>query len=268
MRSRRSKLGVRVVIGLLAAGLAVLSLAELVHAVGSSDYGALAPVCRVSTGRSIVALSFDDGPDPSYTPLMIELLGGLGDRATFFLTGSHAEAFPELVRSELDAGMEIGNHTWSHPHLSDLSPDQAAAEVGRTQRELAREAGSRSTLFRAPYGVISPDQLAAVQAMGLKPIHWSIPLDHYVDGLGLDPKEAAARLLADIRPGDIILAHDAADGGIDRGRAMATLRILMPALQRRGIEVTTVSDLLTRGTAVRASPRIWFWQSGFSCPRP
>jgi peptidoglycan/xylan/chitin deacetylase (PgdA/CDA1 family) len=181
--------------------------------------------------------------------------------------GSHASAFPELLREESDGGMELGNHTWSHPRLQTLSTAEATAEIERTQNELLRSTGAAPQLFRAPFGLITPDELRSVEAMGLTPVHWSIPLDHYVDGLALDPTQAAAQLLGDIRPGDIILAHDARDGGIDRSAAMATLRILLPALDRRGIDVTTVSELLSQGVPVRATPRLWFWQDGFSCPR-
>ena len=117
--------------------------------------------------------------------------------------------------------------------------------------------------YRLPAG---PDQLRWAEQMGMRSVHWSIPLDYYVDPLGLGPRDAADRLISDIRPGDIILAHDARDGGTDRDLAIATLRLLLPALERRGFEVTTVSDLLGQGDAVRAEPRTWFWQTGFTCP--
>lgn len=252
---------------ILALSLSALGVVEAVHVVTLRRYGYQTPTCRVNTGQAVVALSFDDGPDPAYTSSVLALLRRYGDRATFFLTGVRAHAFPELMHEETDAGMEIGNHTWAHPRLSELSAREVATEVGRTQSEVTR-ALAAPALFRAPFGLITPDQLRAVEATGLTPIQWLIPLDHYVGGFGLAPREAAAELLTDIRPGDIILAHDARAGGLGRETAMATLRILLPALQREGFEVVTVSDLLARGVAVRAEPRIWFWQSGFICPRP
>lgn len=256
-----------VIVTVLSVGVAALSVAEAIHVVSIRRYASLAPICRVSTDRPVIARTFDDGPDPTLTPHVVDLLAHYRDRATFFLIGAHAEAFPELVRQEAGAGMEIGNHTWSHPHLPALSTAQAVAEIERTQGELLGSTGVAPQLFRAPFGLITPDELRSVEATGLTPVHWSIPLDHYVDELALNPAQAAAKLLDDIRPGDIILAHDARDGGIDRSIATATLRILLPALDRRGIEAITVSELLNEGAPVRATPRLWFWQAGFSCPR-
>ena len=264
MRNRRR---LTAIVSVLSVGVAAFGIAEGVHVVAIRRYASLAPICRVMTDRHAVALTFDDGPDPVLTLDVVTLLLRYQDRATFFLIGSHAETFPELVRGESDAGMEIGNHAWSHPHLPALSTAQAVMEIERTQDELLGSTGARPTLFRAPFGLITPDELRVVDAIGLTAIHWSIPLDHYVGDLALDPTQAAARLLGDIRPGDIILAHDARDGSIDRSAAMATLRILLPALDRRGIDVTTVGELLKAGLPVRATPRIWFWQDGFSCSR-
>lgn len=256
-----------VIIGVLSVGVAAFATAEAIHVVAIRRYDSLAPICRVSTDRQVIALTFDDGPDPTLTNDVVALLNRYHDRATFFLIGSHAEAFPELVREESAGGMELGNHTWSHPHLPALSTAEAAMEIKRTQDELIGSIGVAPQLFRAPLGLITPDELRSVEAMGLTPVHWSIPLDHYVDELALDPTQAAAQLLDDIRPGDIILAHDARDGGFDRSAAMTVLHLLLPALDRRGIEVTTVSELLHDGAPVRATPRLWFWQEGFSCLR-
>ncbi len=264
MRSHRR---LTVIMSVLSVGVAAFAVAEAIHVVAIRRYDSLAPICRVSTDRPVVALTFDDGPDPTLTNDVVALLGRYHDRATFFHVGSHAEAFPKLVREESAAGMELGNHTWTHPHLPALSTAEAAMEIERTQDELVGSTGVSPQLFRAPFGLITPDELRSVEAMGLTPVHWSIPLDHYVDELALDPTQAAGQLLDDIRPGDIILAHDARDGGIDRSAAMAALRILLPALDRRGIDVTTVSELLSEGAPVRATPRLWFWQDGFSCPR-
>lgn len=264
MKRRRR---ITVIVSVLTVGVAAFAIAEALHVIVIRRYASLAPTCRVLTDRPVVALTFDDGPDPALTHDVVTLLLRYQDRATFFLIGSHAEAFPELVREESDAGMEIGNHTWSHPHLPALSAAQVAVEIERTQNELIGSTGVVPQLFRPPFGLIAPDELRAVDAAGLTPVHWLIPLDHYVGELALDPKQAAAKLVSDIRPGDIILAHDARDGGIDRSAALATLRILLPALDRRGIQVTTVGELLDEGVPVRATPRVWFWQEGFSCPR-
>jgi peptidoglycan/xylan/chitin deacetylase (PgdA/CDA1 family) len=243
----------------------LLSSLQADHLIRIHGDASNAPICRVVTDRKAIALTFDDGPDPAYTPQVISLLEAWGDHATFFLTGAHAEANPALVSMELRAGMEVGDHTWSHPHLMTLSEPQAIAQITRARALLSSD-GASVGFFRAPFGEASPSTLAAVRGIGMTTIHWSIPLDHYVDLPGSSPQEAAAGFLADLRPGDIVLAHDARDGGIGRAAAVATLRLVLPILRRRGFDVTTVGSLLEEGPMIRAEPRPWFWQSGFSCP--
>ncbi len=255
-------------------GLAAASLgaAQIDHMVRAHQYGELSPICRVSTTRQVVALSFDDGPDPSYTPEVVSLLRRYQDRATFFLVGQEAKTYPKIVRLERSAGMEIGNHTWSHPDLPDLSLQRVTSEIARTQH-LLTEDGNQVDLVRSPYGEITPAELSTIEHMGLTTVHWSLALDHYVGGLSMSPSEAAAALARDARPGDIILAHDArllpgdGGGGGARQTAMQALRLLLPALQRRGFAVIPVGELLREGSVVRDTPRPWFWESGFTCPR-
>lgn len=242
-----------------------LGLAQTAHIIRNREFGTLSPPCRINTARKTVALSFDDGPDPAYTSTVLSLLERDGATATFFVTGQHAELYPELIADELATGMEVGNHTWSHPRLLTLDTSQAMAEVSKTN-EILFSLGATIHLFRAPYGEATPEQLRKIARSGLVSVHWSIALDHYVDGLGLSPAEAATALLGDIHPGDIILAHDARDGGIGREAAMTTLRLLLPALRERGFQVTTVGDLLAAGGTVPAQPREWFWEHGFTCP--
>ena len=249
----------------LGASIAV-TLLQLDHALRIRSYGASAPICRVATTDRVIALSFDDGPDPSLTPRVLALLRRTGTRATFFVIGSRARVAPVLIRGEVAAGEEVGDHTWSHPHLGSLDARQTAAQVTSTERLLNR-LGAGVTLFRAPFGEITPSELSAVSAAGLRAIHWSIPLDHYVGGLGLSPSAAAEAIARTIRPGDIVLAHDAVLGP-EREEAFRTLEVLLPRLTSRGFEVTTVGRLLATGTPVPARPRPWFWQTGFDCPSP
>jgi peptidoglycan/xylan/chitin deacetylase (PgdA/CDA1 family) len=210
-----------------------------------------------------VAISFDDGQDVSYTPDVLNLLEQSDSRATFFLIGEHAESEEGLVIRELRDGMEIGNHTWSHPHLGDLSAHETMWQLRRTKTLLSALGLDDSQLFRAPYGEVGADTLTDIRQQGLLPIHWSIPLDRYVGEL--PPREAAFAILANVSPGDILLAHDAHDGALSRDDAMATLHILLPLLSSRGYMIVTVGSLLQEGTPVLASPRPWFWQSGFTC---
>lgn len=248
--------------------VAALGAVQGAHLLRRGEYRIVAPVCRVLTDRSIIALSFDDGPDPDYTSKILPLLERYEQRATFFLIGRRAARFSQLMSQEVDAGMEIGNHTWSHPHLPELSADRVGVEVRRTSEVLSAQ-GLVARLFRAPYGEITREQLAMMQSMGLTTIHWSLALDRYLLDLG-NPRNTASSLARDVRPGDIVLAHDATplarDGGGGRATTIETLELLLPALKQRGFELTTVGDLLTEGSVVRAKPRFWFWQKGYTCP--
>ena len=234
----------------------------------SSDARAVrAPVCRVETTDRVVALTFDDGPDPKYTPTILQALTLNGSKATFFLTGEHADAYPSLVRDESSAGMEIGNHTWSHMRLAEAPQGRARVEIERTNVAIQAATGARPRLFRAPFGEATAPELAMVAQLGMTSVHWSIALDHYLGDLGLDPSSAAQRVAQDVQAGDIILAHDARDGGIGREPTTKAVELLLPLLREGGYRVARVGDLLDHGTPVRSAPRPWFWQSGSTCPR-
>jgi peptidoglycan/xylan/chitin deacetylase (PgdA/CDA1 family) len=242
------------------------------HTVRNRSFRGLAPLCRVQTNQRIVALTFDDGPDPVYTPQALSLLADFHARATFFLTGRHAKEFPGLVDREVRAGMEVGNHTWSHPHLTGMSTDQVRSQVTHAT-ELLAGTGTQLRFFRAPYGEISANQLATVGESGLITVHWSLAVDTYVGDGAETPEQIGARLASDVRPGDIILAHDArilsSDNGSERRVAMSALRSLLTRLRQKRFEVTTVATLLAdRSSLVRAQLRPWFWQKGFTCPNP
>lgn len=268
-RTLKGRQGLLLLVLLVGALFVSAAALQGIHWARNRAYAQMGPVCRVETGRHLVALTFDDGPDPAYTPQVLSLLSRNGARATFFVLGESASRWPALVKSELETGMEVGDHTWDHPHLPSMSSDSAFGEVSRT-RNLLRRYGAEVALFRAPYGGIRADDLSRIEHSGLRVVHWSIAVDHYVGGLALGPAEASQALLEAIRPGDIILAHDAhvlpQDGGGNRAAAMATLERLVPELRARGFTITTVSHLVTAGIPVRAKPRIWFWQSGFYCP--
>jgi peptidoglycan-N-acetylglucosamine deacetylase len=255
---------------LFVAALAGFAVPELLHLLRVRTYDdSFLPACRVETAERVVALTFDDGPDPRYTRRLLDVLLQCGARATFFVLGAHAVHHMDLVELERRSGMEIGSHTFTHPHLPELDPSAALAEVEKAAQAI-RLAGIESNLYRAPYGELSADHLTAIGGSGLTPVHWSLAIDHYVGGLGLSPKAATDQILRDVRPGDIILAHDAAilpkDGGGSRRAAMETLTLVLAGLRSNGWTVTSYSDLLASGSVMRAKPRWWFWQTGFDCP--
>ena len=226
-------------------------------------YDGVEPVCRVETQERIVALTFDDGPDPAHTPEVLELLAAQNAHATFFVIGERALEHPRLTMRIVRSDDELGNHTWSHQNLTLLSPKAALTEIERGEKAL--NSYSVGPLVRAPFGEIQPETLNAIRQQGLTAIHWSLAIDVYVRKLD-GAREIAAAIMADVSPGDVILAHDADDGGASRDEAVAALGALMSMLESNGYRMVSVSTLLDGRVPVLASPREWFWQSGFDCP--
>ncbi|MEU0529891.1 polysaccharide deacetylase family protein [Amycolatopsis tolypomycina] len=171
-----------------------------------------------------VALTFDDGPYPETTPALLAALGGT--RATFFLWGEHAAAHPDLVRAIAAAGHAIGNHTWTHPHLTTLAdPAARDQEVRRTQDLLTRLTGIRPALFRPPYGDTDASVAATLAAHELTEVLWTVDTRDWA-GCSADEIVAAA---AAAQPGGVVLMHEGRPATVD-----AVPRILA-ALTARGL---------------------------------
>jgi peptidoglycan-N-acetylglucosamine deacetylase len=120
-----------------------------------------------------LALTFDDGPNPAWTPRLLDILAVHDVRATFFLVGRYAQAEPELVRRIADAGHLIGNHSWSHPNLAITAPSRVRAELSQTSDTLAQITGAPVRYFRPPFGARRPDVLQAAKSLGMKPVLWN-----------------------------------------------------------------------------------------------
>jgi peptidoglycan-N-acetylglucosamine deacetylase len=173
----------RPVVGALSILVVAVGAIQALHTSRSTAYASVAPICRVRTPERIIALTFDDGPSLEHTADVLALLERNDATATFFMVGSEAVERPELVRAVVDSGHEIGDHTWSHPHL-DAIPEGAATDEISRMREVLQAFGD-VRYERMPYGDARPETFADLRSSGLVPIHWSIPLDHYVDGLEL-----------------------------------------------------------------------------------
>lgn len=195
-------------------------------------------VRHVPADERVVALTFDDGPNPPYTNEIVEVLARHGVQATFFVVGERAEEHPELTRDLFRRGHELGNHSWSHQRLVFRSPAFVRREVERTDRLLWRLGYHEPTLFRAPFGrklITLPAVLAAMNKrhvlFDVVPGDWERPpVDVIVD-----------RVLEDVRPGSIVDLHD---GGGDRALTVQATDELIGRLERLGYRFVTVSQLL------------------------
>lgn len=159
-----------------------------------------------------VALTFDDGPDPESTPLVLDLLDEHQAKATFFVIGHKAEAHPELLREISDRGHSIGVHSYAHEWFySFRSPAYIRADLERALAAIQKAVGYRPSLFRAPIGHISPSMASVVRELDLHAIGWSA---RGVDGLSsAKPEQVAQKIIHKLKDGCIVLLHDAAEKG-------------------------------------------------------
>ncbi|WP_236939173.1 polysaccharide deacetylase family protein [Evansella clarkii] len=198
-------------------------------------------VLRGPETENKVALTFDDGPDPRFTPQILDVLSEYGVQATFFVMGARAEANPELTRRIIDEGHIVGNHTYFHPNLVEEG-DVATlrTEVSRTEDALADIIGYRTKLFRAPYGFLYNELVEALGEMDYTVVGWSVDS---LDWRERPAEETAYNVISNSGPGSVILMHDGAESDGDRTSTVEALRQIIPALQEQGLEFVTVPEL-------------------------
>jgi peptidoglycan/xylan/chitin deacetylase (PgdA/CDA1 family) len=187
-----------------------------------------------AVSSNAIALTIDDGPDFLWTPQILDLLRRNGVQATFSLIGRQARAYPALVRRIVAEGHGVCNHSMTHPQ--PFGARTAAAihqQIADAQSAITDAGGVAPALFRAPGGDWTPEVLTAVAGLGLVPLGWDIdPRDWSRPGTAM----VTSRLLA-ARPGDILLCHD---GGGNRVQTVESLRTVLPALSRRGLQFVTL----------------------------
>ncbi len=196
-------------------------------------------VHNVNTTEKIIALTFDDGPDPTCTPPILDTLKQFHASATFFMMGKMVRKYPDLALRVRNQGNEIGNHTETHPYLERLSMHQVDSEFDESDEVDRSVLGSTPTLFRPPRGAWNPTVFKAAESRHQRIILWSVSLEHKKFP---KPKDMVNRALNLIRPGDIILMHDGAYGL--RKSTVEALPLLVSALQKQGYRFVTVSELL------------------------
>ena len=150
-----------------------------------------------------VALTYDDGPNAQYTRALISALRSVGARATFFDLGSRVQQQPYITREAAQAGMWIGNHSWSHPYLTNLGAAAVAKELGDTQNAIRNATGQTPTLFRPPYGATNYTVQNEARKLGLTQVIWSVDTQDY-NGASTD---AIVRSATSANAGGIVLMH-------------------------------------------------------------
>ncbi|MEE4543896.1 polysaccharide deacetylase family protein [Streptomyces sp. V4-01] len=184
----------------LATGLAVAALALA----GTLSLGVGAPPSHAATCNGYVGLTFDDGPSNDHTPSLLNALKQNGLRATVFNEGQYAAAYPAQVQAEVNAGMWVGNHSYTHPHLIQESQAQIDSEVSRTQQAIAGAGGGTPKLFRPPYGETDSTLQGVEAKYGLTQVIWDIDSQDW-NGASTD---AIVQANARLTNGQIILMHE------------------------------------------------------------
>ncbi|MCC6556537.1 MAG: polysaccharide deacetylase family protein [Polyangiaceae bacterium] len=181
-----------------------------------------------------VALTFDDGPSPEHTPVVLDMLDRAGVKATFFLIGRKAEAHPALVREIAARGHAIGLHGHAHDRLFSLRSRRAVeADLRRAADAIERITGARPAMFRPPIGHTSPPIARAVEALDLDVVGWSV---RGLDGLARSrPDRVAARVIAGLRDGAIVLLHDAAERDDHTPASLEALPRILAAMRARDL---------------------------------
>ena len=191
-----------------------------------------------SREKKLIALTFDDGPHPKETDKVLDVLNKYNIKATFFIAGKHAKWYTNpLIRASKE-GHEIGNHTFNHPDISNLSLSQIEEEIVKCEDTLVEITGKKPTLFRPPYGSYKRSDLEEIA----KKHDYKIILWTTIDARDWENPPAstiASTIIDKAKNGDIILLHDYATNN-----TVEALDRIIPAMQKRGFQFVTVSELL------------------------
>ncbi len=209
-------------------------------------------VFAVSTRHRMVALTFDDGPDPDYTPHVLDLLDRHRARATFFMVGVNALVWRDLAAEVLARGHSVANHTHSHVDLEQLDGAAVTAQLRAGGADLGLVGLGNPVLFRPPKGFTSPTVARVARRLDLRTAFWSqcVEAQHVRHGTARD---VAVQMVQRVTPGQILLAHDGgrvmAPGGqtIDRSRTMEVLPFLLAGLRSAGWQVVDLPTLMRAG---------------------
>ncbi|WP_058304318.1 polysaccharide deacetylase family protein [Gorillibacterium timonense] len=196
---------------------------------------------RGNPGKRQIALTFDDAPDPRFTPQILDILKAQDVKATFFIVGYRAERHPELVRRMIREGHAVGGHSYDHPDFSRLSDSRFRDQVLRTNAILTKLAGYTPNLVRPPYGEIKESQLIWLGQHGFYAINWS---SDSLDWRNLKAGQVYANVMKSVGPGVIVLQHAGGGRGERLQGTIQALPQIIRELKARSYRLVTVPELL------------------------
>lgn len=193
----------------------------------------------------VVALTFDDGPDPLYTPGVLDILHRYDVTATFFMVGRHVQQYPDIARRVAEEGHSIGNHTWSHRSLVPLTVDQARSEIMHAHSVIKDITGITPKLLRPPRGVYSAFARDYLKEQGYTMILWDVTSQDWAE---LPARRIAGNVLSHAGPGSILLFHDSGNlvssAGGNRINTLRALPIVIEGLLEEGYTFLTIEELV------------------------
>lgn len=215
------------------------------------------------TNERVVALTFDDGPNPPYTGRILNVLEEEHVHATFFLVGRAAQAYPTVVQREVRDGDAIGNHTWNHPHLIVMRRTDVRKSLSRTDAAIFNAVHEHTHLMRPPFGARDWIVMQVARKMGYTVVMWSVPLAR--DWEYPPAHVIAQRILPHVSDGSIIVLHDGNRGQLcgpqhlnphicDRSQDIEATRIIINNLKTQGYRFVTIPELIALGKNARHTP--------------
>lgn len=216
----------------------ILSLVLLVRLFILSPSAEVKVYRSVTTEKKQIALTFDDGPHPALTPRILEILAKYNVPATFFMVGQNVLDYPNAARAVIEAGHEVGNHTFTHPHIANLNEKAIFEEIGKCEDALEELCEYRPHLLRTPQGALTQSLERCLLDDDYILVLWSL------DTRDWENKSTASivkTVLEGVQSGDIILMHDFIG---HNSKTPEALEKIIPILLSRGYEFVTVSALL------------------------
>lgn len=206
--------------------------------------GKIIPVRRIKD-KSKVVLTFDDGPDPLYTPKILEILKKYNVKATFFLVGENVKKYPNLAQKIVEEGHDIGNHSYNHANFLILKPLSIKKNVMMANREIANVTGMVPQFFRPPRGLYTKAVLDLCDGLGMRVVLWSLTS---LDWRGISATKMVKMVLKKVKGGDIILFHD---GGnlfykkkTNHQNTVRALPKIIEGIQKKGFQLVPLSEVL------------------------
>ncbi|PIV82047.1 chitooligosaccharide deacetylase [bacterium CG17_big_fil_post_rev_8_21_14_2_50_64_8] len=209
------------------------------------DYLGRRLLCSIKTEQKILALTFDDGPNPRHTPQLLSLLASKGIHATFFAVGKRVRRFPEILKATHEAGHEVGNHGDHHVALSLLPPALLRREITRCGEAIEQTIGEKPRFLRPPMGWINGFVLKTVRELGYEPVIGSI---HPRDSRRPGREAIIERVQSRVEPGAVIILHDGGWWlGVDRSQTLEAVDVLTDQCLEAGYRFLTLSALSAAG---------------------